>query len=322
MQVERIPVSNLVCTRCDEHVDTFCQTLLIVGATPPRAMQSSCFNPVVLTQPVMTLSISAASSAASSSSAPLISRQKRLVMGNWKMNGSLASNADLLSQLKQGLAALGEGVDVAVCVPFPYLAQASHALAGTRLTWGAQDVSAREMGAFTGEVAASMLSDFSCRWVLAGHSERRTLHGETDEIVAQKAQAALSRGITPVVCVGESLEQRDAGQVRQVIERQLRPVLQLGADTVARMVIAYEPVWAIGTGRSATADQAQDVHGFIRQLLDDASKDIPLLYGGSVKPDNAAVLFGMPDIDGALVGGAALVSKDFMAIATQGASSR
>lgn len=238
------------------------------------------------------------------------------------MNGSLASNAELLSQLKQGVAAIAEGVDVAVCVPFPYLAQARDALAGTRLTWGAQDVSTRDAGAFTGEVSASMLGDFSCRWVLAGHSERRTLHGESDETVAQKAQAALSRGLTPVVCVGESLGQRDAGQVEQVIERQLRPVMLLGADAVSRMVIAYEPVWAIGTGRSATPEQAQEVHGFIRQLLDEKSRDIPLLYGGSVKPDNAGVLFGMPDIDGALVGGAALVAKDFMAIVTHGASSR
>lgn len=238
------------------------------------------------------------------------------------MNGSLAANADLLSQLKQDVAAVTDDVDLAVCVPFPYLAQVCDALAGTRLTWGAQDVSARDAGAFTGEVSASMLGDFSCRWVLAGHSERRTLHEETDEVVAQKAQAALSRGITPVVCVGESLQERDAGQVQQVIERQLRPVMMLGADAVARMVIAYEPVWAIGTGRSATPDQAQEVHGFIRQLLDEKSKDIPLLYGGSVKPDNAGVLFGMPDIDGALVGGAALVSKDFMAIAAQGARGR
>lgn len=238
------------------------------------------------------------------------------------MNGSLSSNAGLIEGIRQKVSQVGDAAHVAVCVPFPYLSQVAELLKDSDVTWGAQDVSVHESGAYTGEVSAPMLAEFGCRWALVGHSERRSLHGESDVEVAEKAAAALSKGITPVVCVGESLEERDAGRVQAVIERQLKPVLALGDEALARLVIAYEPVWAIGTGRSATPEQAQDVHAFVRGLLPAGAKDIPLLYGGSVKPDNARVLFGMADIDGALVGGASLVSKDFMAIAEHGSARR
>jgi len=256
------------------------------------------------------------------SAAPVRKRDKYLVMGNWKMNGSLSANHELLEGLLQGLRPLPESVDIAVCPPFPYLAQVGAFLQTSGISWGAQDVSERESGAYTGEVSAAMLAEFGCQWTLVGHSERRTYHAETDHAVAQKALAALGKGITPVVCVGESLQERDDGQVQSVIGRQLEPVLALGEEIVSRLVVAYEPVWAIGTGRSASAEQAQEVHAFIRSQLQGAAKHIPLLYGGSVKPDNAASLFAMPDIDGALVGGAALVAKDFVAIVQRAAESK
>lgn len=265
---------------------------------------------------------SPASTSAALLSAPRVSRQKKLVMGNWKMNGSSESNETLVRGILQDLGAVGGDVDVAVCAPFPYLAQVAGMLGGASVSLGAQDVSKHSAGAYTGEVSAGMLKEFGCRWVLVGHSERRSMHGESDSLVADKASAALFCGLTPVVCVGESLSQRDAGELELVISRQLQPVLALGSDAVSRMVIAYEPVWAIGTGRSATAEQAQAVHAFIRSQLPSGAVDIPLLYGGSVKADNAAVLFGMPDIDGALVGGASLVAKDFVAIALHGAAKR
>jgi triosephosphate isomerase len=208
------------------------------------------------------------------------------------------------------------GCTVAVCVPFPYLAQAAEMLAGSPVSWGAQDISMHEQGAFTGEVSGAMLANFSCRWALVGHSERRTLHGETDQQVADKAAAALKAGITPVVCVGETLQQNEAGETRAVIQRQLAPVLALGAEAVANMVIAYEPVWAIGTGRTATPEQAQAVHALIRQsLMELGVPQVQVVYGGSVKAANAASLFAMNDIDGALVGGASLVADEFLRIA-------
>lgn len=242
------------------------------------------------------------------------SRQTLLIMGNWKMNGTLASNAALLTALRQASGSV-QGAHLAVCVPFPYLAQVSQALSGSVVSWGAQDVSAHSKGAYTGEVSASMLKDFACRWVIVGHSERRALHGESDDLVSQKVQAALIEGLTPVVCVGESLAERDAGQVEAIIARQLKPILALGPEALQSIVIAYEPVWAIGTGRSATPEQAQAVHASIRAMLPAKAQNVPLLYGGSVKPENAASLFGMPDIDGALVGGASLVAQDFLGIA-------
>ena len=240
----------------------------------------------------------------------------RLVMGNWKMHGNLADNAKLLAGLRAGVGSIASGTQLAVCVPFPYLAQTGEALKGTAVAWGAQDISAQAQGAFTGEVAGAMLKDFACRYALVGHSERRSLHGESDQLVADKAKAALASGLTPVVCVGESLAERDANQVLTVIQRQLAPVLAQGADAVNKMVVAYEPVWAIGTGRTATPEQAQEVHAAIRAALQAiGAAQVQILYGGSVKAANAASLFAMPDIDGALVGGASLVAEDFLAIA-------
>ncbi len=240
----------------------------------------------------------------------------RLVMGNWKMHGNLVDNATLLAGLRAGAGSIASGTQLAVCVPFPYLAQAGEALKGSAVAWGAQDISAQAQGAFTGEVSGAMLKDFSCRYALVGHSERRSLHGESDQLVADKAKAALSSGLTPVVCVGESLAERDANQVMAVIQRQLAPVLALGAEAVNKMVVAYEPVWAIGTGRTATPEQAQEVHAAIRAALQAiGAGQVQILYGGSVKAANAASLFAMSDIDGALVGGASLVAEDFLAIA-------
>ena len=236
----------------------------------------------------------------------------RLVIGNWKMHGNLADNAKLLAALRPAATS----AQLAVCVPFPYLAQAAEALKGSPVSWGAQDISVHKQGAFTGEVSAYMLKDFGCTWVLVGHSERRSMHAETDQLVADKAQAALAAGLTPVVCVGESLAERDAGQAIAVIQRQLAPVLALGVEAVKALVVAYEPVWAIGTGRTASPEQAQEVHAAIRAALQAiGAGHVQILYGGSVKAANAASLFSMPDIDGALVGGAALVADEFLAIA-------
>jgi triosephosphate isomerase len=232
------------------------------------------------------------------------------------MHGNLADNAKLLAGLRAGAGSIASGTQLAVCVPFPYLAQAGEALKGSAVAWGAQDISAQAQGAFTGEVSGAMLKDFSCRYALVGHSERRSLHGESDQLVADKAKAALASGLTPVVCVGESLAERDANQVMAVIQRQLAPVLALGAEAVNKMVVAYEPVWAIGTGRTATPEQAQEVHAAIRAALQAiGAGQVQILYGGSVKAANAASLFVMSDIDGALVGGASLVAEDFLAIA-------
>jgi triosephosphate isomerase len=243
----------------------------------------------------------------------------RLVLGNWKMHGSLAENARLLNQLHAVTAADGDlsgRAQIGICVPFPYLAQVSEALGGGAISWGAQDISVHTQGAYTGEVSGSMLVDFGCRWALAGHSERRTLHGETSQQVADKANAALTVGITPVVCVGETLAEREGGKTLAVIERQLDPVLALGADAIANIVLAYEPVWAIGTGLTASPEQAQEVHGAIRAALRRLGvPQVRILYGGSVKAANAATLFAMPDIDGALVGGASLVAEEFWRIA-------
>lgn len=243
------------------------------------------------------------------------SSRKRLVIGNWKMHGDTAFNSELLAGLRAGIAEIQQ-CEVAVCVPFPYLYQTRSLLEGTAISWGAQDVSRHEKGAYTGETAAAMLADFGCRWVLVGHSERRSYHGETDELVAEKAAAALAAGITPVVCVGETLQEQEAGQTHAVIDRQLAPVLALGEEALAKLVVAYEPVWAIGTGLTATPEQAQEVHALIRARLQAAGAgQVRILYGGSVKSSNAESLFAMPDIDGALVGGAALVASEFLSIA-------
>ena len=230
------------------------------------------------------------------------------------MHGNLAENAKLIAALLAPSRS-GSLTQMGMCVPFPYLAQAALALKGSAVAWGAQDISVHHQGAYTGEVSGAMLADFSCSFVLVGHSERRALHAESDQLVADKARAALAVGITPVVCVGESLAERDAGQAVEVIARQLAPVLALGAEAVGKMVVAYEPVWAIGTGRTASPEQAQEVHAAIRVALQGiGAQQVQILYGGSVKAANAASLFAMPDIDGALVGGASLVAEDFLAI--------
>jgi len=231
------------------------------------------------------------------------------------MNGGLRGNAALLSELTAEWKPAA-GRELAVCVPFPYLGQAQAALMGTAIAWGAQNVSEHAAGAYTGEVAASMLVDFGCRYAIVGHSERRQLYGDTDAGVAAKAAALLAAQITPIACVGETLAEREAGATEAVVLRQLEAVLDaVGADA-ARLVVAYEPVWAIGTGRTATPEQAQAVHAALRARLATAGAgDVQVLYGGSVKGDNASALFAMPDIDGGLIGGASLKAGEFLAIA-------
>ena len=237
-----------------------------------------------------------------------------LVVGNWKMNGSRTANAELLGGI---VAARPFVCDVAVCVPYPYLADTAVALAAGDIRWGAQDCSAQADGAYTGDVSVGMLADFGCRYVIVGHSERRALHAEGDTLVAEKAKAALARGLTPIVCVGETLAQRDAGEAQAVVKRQLSAVIHILGHCAGEMVVAYEPVWAIGTGRSASPAQAQEMHAVIRAQLQAATANadaMRILYGGSVKPDNAAILFSQPDIDGGLIGGASLKAVDFIAI--------
>jgi triosephosphate isomerase len=229
----------------------------------------------------------------------------RLVAGNWKMHGSRASIAALLDALVEGSPASA----CAVCVPFPYLAQVAERLRGTRIAWGAQNVSEHAQGAYTGEVSAAMLAEFGCRYAIVGHSERRQLYCETDAQVAAKFAAARAAGVTPILCVGETLAQREAGETEQVVERQVRAVLE--KSSLEKAVIAYEPVWAIGTGRNATPEQAQAVHAFLRRHV---GGETPILYGGSVKPQNVKEIFAMPDVDGGLIGGASLVAKDFLDI--------
>src|SRR5450830_1244545 len=245
--------------------------------------------------------------------------RRKLVAGNWKMNGGLAANAALIADVKAGLAAAGAQADVAVCVPSPYLAQVQAAVAGSALALGAQDVSAHANGAYTGEVSGAMLAEFACKYAIVGHSERRAYHGETDAVVAAKAVAALKSGLTPVVCVGETLAEREAGQTDAVVGRQIDAVLALlEVSELERIVVAYEPVWAIGTGQTATPEMAQDVHAFLRSQLAiksvAAANVVRILYGGSMKPENAKELLAMEDIDGGLIGGAALSSVDFLAI--------
>src|SRR5688572_14475755 len=228
-------------------------------------------------------------------------KRSRLVAGNWKMHGSRASIAALLDALlKQS-----PGSGCAVCPPFAYLAQVGEKLRGSAIAWGAQNVSEHAQGAYTGEMSAAMLAEFGCRYVIVGHSERRQLYGETDAQVGAKFAAVKAAGMTPILCVGETLEERDAGKTEQVVER------QLAAVDFRDGVLAYEPVWAIGTGRNATPEQAQAVHAFLRQKV---PAETTLLYGGSVKPQNAAAIFAMPDVDGGLIGGASLVAKDFLDI--------
>jgi triosephosphate isomerase len=234
-----------------------------------------------------------------------------LVAGNWKMHGNRVSNRALLEAVAGETESL-EGVECAVCVPYPYLDEVARQLASARLAWGAQDVSAHAQGAFTGEVSAPMLAEFNCRYVIVGHSERRQLCGETDAAVAAKYAAVLVHGMKPILCVGETLAQRDAGQTEQVVGRQLQVVLDLNnRKFLENAVVAYEPVWAIGTGRTATPEQAQAVHAFLRGRV---LPETRIIYGGSVKPANAEAIFAMPDVDGGLIGGASLVAGEFIAI--------
>ncbi|ART52537.1 triose-phosphate isomerase [Acidovorax carolinensis] len=241
--------------------------------------------------------------------------KKKLIAGNWKMNGSLAANEALVRALINGMGQ--PACDVAVAVPAPYLAQVAGIAAGSALALAAQDVSVHEAGAYTGETSAAMLKDFGVRYVLVGHSERRQYHGESDTVVAVKAQRALAAGITPIVCVGETLAEREAGETEVVVKRQLAAVIHLNGHCISEIVVAYEPVWAIGTGRTASPEQAQQVHAVLRAQLAAASEHadrIRLLYGGSMNAANAAQLLAQPDIDGGLVGGAALKAQDFLQI--------
>jgi len=244
--------------------------------------------------------------------------RRKLVVGNWKMYGRLARNKALLEGVLQGVGGLGNA-DYGVCVPYPYLAQAQAMLQGSNVAWGAQNLSQHEEGAFTGAIAPGMLVDFGCRYVIIGHSERRALFHESNEIASAKFDAAIKAGLTPIFCVGETLAERESGITEQIVARQLEVVLNhAGAAAVAKTVIAYEPVWAIGTGKTASPDQAQAVHAFIRQqvakLDAQVANGLCILYGGSVKANNAKELFAMPDIDGGLIGGASLMADDFVAI--------
>jgi triosephosphate isomerase len=240
--------------------------------------------------------------------------RRKLVVGNWKMHGNRAANAQLLAGLKE---AGPWNADVAVCVPFPYLAETALAVTGTAMAYGAQDCSAHEQGAYTGEVSSAMLADLGCRYVIVGHSERRAYHAESDQLVADKAKSALAHGVTPIVCVGETRAEREAGQTEAVVKRQLAAVIHTLGHCCGEMVVAYEPVWAIGTGLTATPAEAQSVHAVLRAQLRAGSPhadQMRVLYGGSVKPDNAVELFAQGDIDGGLIGGAALKAADFAAI--------
>ena len=246
-----------------------------------------------------------------------------LIAGNWKMNGSSAANEALLSGIVAGVPA-GSGFSLLVCPPFPYLAAATSQLAGSAVKVGAQNVSEHESGAYTGEVSPAMLSDIGCQYVIVGHSERRAMYGESSFQVAAKFQAAQAAGLVPILCVGETLEEREAGTTESVVDYQLGAVLDAaGVGAFAKAVIAYEPVWAIGTGMTATPEQAQDVHKHIRTRLAAADAGIAgqvqILYGGSMKGENAAGLLAMPDIDGGLIGGASLKAQDFLAIAAAAA---
>jgi len=244
--------------------------------------------------------------------------RRPLIAGNWKMHGGIEQNRDLLSKIVTGTV----GIDKAtctVCVPYPYLSQAHSLLKDTRISWGAQNISQYDKGAYTGEVSAMMLTDFCCHYVIVGHSERRTLYGEDSHTVSLKFKAALDVGLVPILCVGETLDQREAGLTEQVVSEQLDAVIELaGIEALADSVLAYEPIWAIGTGKTATPQQAQDVHAFIRNRIAShnvkIAAELQILYGGSVKANNAAELFAMSDIDGGLIGGASLLADEFISI--------
>ncbi|OOZ48707.1 triose-phosphate isomerase [Solemya velum gill symbiont] len=245
--------------------------------------------------------------------------RKPLIAGNWKMNGSRESIATLLDGLKTGMGDVNTA-EVAVCAPFIYIADVQSSLEGSAVTWGGQDVSVQDSGAYTGETAASMLLDFGCKYAIIGHSERRTYHAESDALVAEKFEQAINNGLVPLFCIGETLEEREQGITEDVVARQIDAVLErVGAEGMAKGVIAYEPVWAIGTGKTASPEQAQDVHAFIRGRVAAAdaavAEKVQILYGGSMNAGNAAELLSQPDIDGGLIGGASLKADDFLTIA-------
>lgn len=244
--------------------------------------------------------------------------RETLVAGNWKMNGNLVENKQLLDAVVSGVAGFKCG-EFSVCAPYPYLSSVQSALTGSNISWGAQNVSQYEKGAYTGEVSTAMLQDFGCRYAIVGHSERRSIFHEDNNTVALKYAAAQRAKLIPILCVGETLEQRESGVTEQIIESQLDAVIsESGVDSLSQAVIAYEPVWAIGTGKTATPEQAQEIHLFIRNKIasqnEQVASDLLILYGGSVKASNAAELFAMPDIDGGLIGGASLIAEDFIAI--------
>jgi triosephosphate isomerase len=243
---------------------------------------------------------------------------RRLVAGNWKMHGNLAANRELLDSLVASLQP-DAGLEFSVCVPFPYLPQVAQVLADSGIGWGAQTLSEHQAGAYTGEVSGAMLKEFGCRHVIVGHSERRQMFGESDAIVGAKFVAARRSGLLPIVCVGETLVERERGDTEAVLGRQLDAVVAAaGASALSGAVLAYEPVWAIGTGKTASPEQAQAVHGYIRARVAQrnaaVAAELTIIYGGSVKPGNAGELFAQPDIDGGLIGGASLVAEDFIAI--------
>jgi triosephosphate isomerase (TIM) len=243
-----------------------------------------------------------------------------LVAGNWKMNGSLESVRSLLDGIKRGIGEV-KCAEVAVCPPYVFIPETEKLLTGSVIGWGGQDLSTEPSGAFTGEIAVSMLKDFGCKYVIVGHSERRTYHAESDDLVARKYAVAKAAGLVPILCVGETLEEREAGITEKVVARQLDALIELeGVEALSQGVIAYEPVWAIGTGKTASPEQAQEVHAFIRARVAAKSGEVAggvrILYGGSMKPDNAKELLGKPDIDGGLIGGASLKAEDFLGICT------
>jgi len=245
-----------------------------------------------------------------------------LIAGNWKMNGSKADTVELLNGIKAGVSEITHS-EVAVCPPFPYLYLAEQMLAGTVVGYGAQDCSAEAGGAFTGQVAAAMLMDFGCKYVILGHSERRMFNGETDALIARKYEQAVAGGLAPILCVGETLEERESGKTEDVVARHIDGVIDHGGvDALRHGVVAYEPVWAIGTGVTATPEQAQEVHAFLRERVAKHSAEVAaqlrILYGGSMKPGNAEELMRQDDIDGGLIGGASLKASDFLAICKAG----
>ena len=247
--------------------------------------------------------------------------RKTIVAGNWKMNASKDSVDNLIKDLLTGMDGITS--EVLVCAPFPYLAQVELLIQGSKVMLGAQNLNINPSGAYTGEVSADMIKDFGARHVIVGHSERRSLYGETSAMVAEKTKAALNAGLTPLLCIGESIEQRDSGNTEAVIEKQLSAVIELvGIEAFNQIIIAYEPVWAIGTGVTATPEQAQEVHLFIRSLLakndESVAQKTPILYGGSMNASNASELISCADIDGGLIGGAALKAEDFLQICKVG----